>query len=372
MNRSRKQIVSGRRPIIMLCIILSILLTNTVIAFAQEKLPDRANYELATRWQSDNIENIVYDMSVSPNWLEGSDKFWYRFKTSEGINYYLVDPERRTKDYLFDNNKLASQLTLLTNKPYDAKQLDIESLNYNREQTAIQITIDSLQFRYEISTAALSLIDTVRKAREEKKWRNYSPDSTLVVFARNHNLFLMKADDPDSVEFQLTTDGEKWYSFASNPGDTTVDNRVRASASWFRDSKKFHTVRRDVRKVSDLWVINSLTEPRPKLELYKYQVPGDKYIEQHELYIFDVDKKNRVKIEADKWKDQAIGGAYMTDQGIYHGKSSDKIYFARRDRAWKKIDLCVGNTETGEVKVLFSEESEPYFNVMDMHFAELN
>ncbi|MCP4726997.1 MAG: prolyl oligopeptidase family serine peptidase, partial [bacterium] len=46
--------------------------------------------------------------------------------------------------------------------------------------------------------------------------------------------------------------------------------------------------------------------------------------------------------------------------------------FARRDRAWKKIDLCVGNTETGEVKVLFSEESEPYFNVMDMHFAELN
>ncbi len=360
---------------VLFTVIISCIMLTSIIGYAQEnqeRTKAKANYELATRWSYDNIKNSIYDMRVRPNWLEGSERFWYKFKTSQGTNYYIVDPARRTKDHLFDNEDLASKLTVLTNKPYNAKHLDLKNLTFNRENSAIQMTVDSIQFRYEISSAVLTILDTVKKARKEKRWRNYSPDSTVVVFARNHNLFMMKADDPDSVEFQLTTDGEKWYSFASNPGDTTMEKRVRASASWFRDSKKFHTVRRDLRKVSDLWVINSLSKPRPKLELYKYQVPGEKYIEQHELFIFDVDKKNRVKIEADKWIDQSIGGNYMTGRGIYHGKSSDKIYFARRDRAWKKIDLCVGNTETGAVKVLIQEESEPYFNVMDMHFREVN
>ena len=45
---------------------------------------------------------------------------------------------------------------------------------------------------------------------EEEDWMSFSPDSTWIVFARTHNLYLMHADDPDSTEHQLTTDGERW------------------------------------------------------------------------------------------------------------------------------------------------------------------
>jgi hypothetical protein len=32
----------------------------------------------------------------------------------------------------------------------------------------------------------------------------------------------------------------------------------------------------DSRKVKELWVINSLANPRPTLETYKYEMPGEK------------------------------------------------------------------------------------------------
>jgi hypothetical protein len=36
-------------------------------------------------------------------------------------------------------------------------------------------------------------------------WRNFSPDSTAFVFAREHNLFVVEVGKPDTM--QVTTDG---------------------------------------------------------------------------------------------------------------------------------------------------------------------
>ena len=51
-----------------------------------------------------------------------------------------------------------------------------------------------------------------------------SPDEQTVIFARNHNLYMMdaanyakaqkNANDASIVETKLTTDGEEYYSFA--------------------------------------------------------------------------------------------------------------------------------------------------------------
>lgn len=42
----------------------------------------------------------------------------------------------------------------------------------------------------------------------------------------------------------------------------------------------------------------------------------------------------------------------MTDKG-------DKIFFERYKRVRDEVELCVGNTETGEVKVLFTRWINP-------------
>ncbi|MDV7399966.1 DPP IV N-terminal domain-containing protein, partial [Arthrospira platensis SPKY1] len=110
--------------------------------------------------------------------------------------------------------------------------------------------------------------------KPDERWASYSPDSTWIAFAKNHNLYVMRANDPDSTEIQLSTDGERWYSFQSSDGDTTSNKRLRARVRWFEDSKKLWVKREDKRKVGDLWVINTLKN-RPELETYKYPMPGE-------------------------------------------------------------------------------------------------
>ena len=57
---------------------------------------------------------------------------------------------------------------------------------------------------------------------------------------------------------------------------------------WSPDSKHFAIIVTDSRKVKDLWVINAMASPRPTLETYKYEMPGEKDVPQDHLYIFDM------------------------------------------------------------------------------------
>ena len=53
------------------------------------------------------------------------------------------------------------------------------------------------------------------------------------------------------------------------------DPRVRANVTWSKDSRAFFITRTDQRKVADLYLIDMLAEPRPKLTTYKYPMPGE-------------------------------------------------------------------------------------------------
>src|SRR5215510_12670953 len=54
----------------------------------------RANYELASRWTPAKVGKLVFDLQVTPHWLEG-DRFWYSFENSAGRKFYLVDPAKK-------------------------------------------------------------------------------------------------------------------------------------------------------------------------------------------------------------------------------------------------------------------------------------
>ncbi len=340
-------------------------------SFGQQAEKNGADFELASKFSRENLRKMVYDLSVDPEWLEGSDKFWYKYKTSSGTDYYLIDPEEGTKSPLFENEKLASGMTSFLNKPFNPGDLPIRDIKFFDNNTMISFRTDSMLFNYNIEDQVLEYMGTVPKKKSVPRWVNFSPDSSAVVFSKGHDLYIMYTDDPDSTEHRLTSDGEMHYSFARNTSDTSKAERRRASITWFRDSSKFYAVRRDQRKVNDLYLINSLSKPRPTLETYKYTMPGEKNAPQFEMYIFEKDKRTRLKIDVEKWRDQELGGTYA-GPGYFFGKSHDKLYFVRRDRMWQKLDLCKINAETGELKIIVSEDTGPYFNFMNMRFAELN
>lgn len=341
---------------------IHVLLTISLVAGAQ-----KANFKAAEKFRTENLVSSYGDLSVNATWIGGSDVFWYSFKTSEGRNFYYVNAAAKSKKLMFGSKFMAGELRKLTKHPYNDLDLPLCDLKFEKNSTTkFTFTVDSTKFLFDISTQILKIDHRKLIEKYNPVWATYSPDSSYISFCRNSNLFIMKANDKDSTEIQLTTDGECFHNYAENTEDTTRNRRMKSSAVWFSNSKKLYIEKSDERKVKDLFVVDVLSEPRPKLETYKYSMPGDEYVPQSELIIFDVQTKKRVDVDIKKWKDQTINVVWASQ------KSADKLILLRKDRLLKDLDVCLVNTETGALSVLFSEESCPYFNNEYTRLAVLN
>src|SRR3990172_897338 len=97
-----------------------------------------ANYDLASRWTSAKVGKFVFSTAVTPHWLEFSDRFWYDYETPAGRKWWIVDPVKKTKTPLFDNAKMATQLTRILRTPYDAQHLPITTVRFIENDTKIR------------------------------------------------------------------------------------------------------------------------------------------------------------------------------------------------------------------------------------------
>ena len=57
-------------------------------AAAQDRPAGRANYDLAQKLAQENVKKMVFDLNVIPEWIGGTDAFWYRWTTSKGTDFY--------------------------------------------------------------------------------------------------------------------------------------------------------------------------------------------------------------------------------------------------------------------------------------------
>lgn len=343
---------------------LLVLFSFSLIAEAQ-----KADFKAAEKFMEDNITSKYGDLEVIPNWIGESDIFWYSFKTSAGKYFNYVNSAAKSKQPLFDARYMASELRKITKHPYNELDLPISEIKFEKKSTTkFTFVASSIKFLYDISNKKLVQLDTIKKSNRRSGWASYSPDSSWIAYSMNYNLYLMHAKDKDSVEYQLTKDGERYNSFGGyyNSEDTTRNRKVRANVDWFKNSKKLYVVRHDVRKVKDLFLVDVLAQPRPKLRSYRYAMPGEEFVPQQELIIFDTDSKSRIDVDLKKWKDQTIDVAWSSQ------KSADKIILIRKDRPLKNLDVCLVNAETGFVSVLFGEQTWPYFNDEYANLSVLN
>jgi len=384
----------------------------------------KPNYELASRWTQQKIGKLVFDTSVTPHWMETGDRFWYAYETNKGKSYFIVDPVRKSKTPLFDNAKMAATLSLLTRTPFDAQHIPIKDLKMVKKDTVLQFALDvpkdadipnykapenkddkdsansktkTLYFEHDLATAKTVLLDNFEPPKKPR-WASVSPDEKTVVFAKNHNLYMMdaanyekarkKGDDASIVETQLTTDGVQDFSYArrisdddkrdlkisdKDLGDKEKLNKLRLPAIqlyWSKDSRRISTVRQDQRKVADLFVINSLSNPRPTLESYKYVMPGEENAPQAEMSVITLESKGKVAVKADRFKDQLLGVSSEEITNINREKektepqwlsnNSDRFYFTRFSRDRQRLDICEANANSGEVRVLIEERLNTY------------
>ncbi len=374
-----------------------VLLALPLFIFGQQK----ANYDLAARFSPKKLDKMIFSLSVDPHWLKQSNRFWYTYETSEGKQWMIVDPVKNEKKAMFDKDQIAAALTKIIKDPFDAQHLPIDSLKFIKDENWIQFEVKSsieidkpgakkdvkaekikkvFYFEYNLNTAQLNELVGFAKPKRKPSWANIAPDQTKVVFGRNYNLYymdkanyekaLLNEDDSTIVETAITKDGIQNFGWHSEGGETNVDaeknknKRKSVFGYWSENSKQLAIVKVDNRKVKDLWVINSIADPRPTLETYKYWMPGEKEAPVDHLMLVDMVNFTNKEINVSLYKDQDIAmwnksaAANTRDDEfrpmIWLG-TNEQLYLARTSRDLKKIDQCVVNTITGEVKVLVAE-----------------
>jgi dipeptidyl-peptidase 4 len=388
---------------------LSLVGAVALTAFAQDH--NKANWELADKFSAASLRSRVYTTAVNPHWLGQSDSLCYDWKDHSGSTFFLVVPTTKTKKPLFDQAKLASQLSEQSHHSHDPQTLPFNTLTFSKDRKTFTFTADSSRWEWDVAAETLKRLgpagnagaapggagrggrgnggggggagnaappDTVNTCGgggggraggggggggfgggRGGDFHNYSPDSSMFAFARDHNLYLVHVATKDTV--QLTHDGVKNYSFGARDtlqerqqqelqreqtqqDDTTQlgdgggrggvnrDPRVRANVVWSQDSKAFAVTRIDQRKVKPLYLVNNLANPRPELMEYTYAMPGEADVGVEELWSWHAGDTKLAEVNVKKWKDQRLFD-------LHWNGTADHLRLVRRDRTQRHFEL---------------------------------
>ena len=371
-------------------VLLTIVAAICCLGVSGQEKVTKANYALAERFSAKKVNQMVFSTRVMPNWFRDGDRFWYEWKTPQGTSYYLVDPAKGTRSEIFDMEKLAMQVTEQVRYPFDAAHIPMRNLKLKEDRyfhfdivSGLNKDKDTTYFRYDIVTRKL---DTVGK--EKKKypmWASVSPDGKVGVFAKGSNLWIMDSTnlrkaavnekDTTLVEYKLTTDGIRQfgYGYGNYTGDTEKDSTKRHNPGhivWSPDSRHFATMKWDMRKLSDLWVINSVKGKRPELETYKYQMPGEAGPKGY-LLMFTLDglKATSKEIKSEAFKDQEVNflnAKHLAKDNYLDYRTSKWLgddsgfYLVRQSRDLKRLDLCWVAVGADSTKTIISERERTY------------
>ena len=395
--------------------LIAALLTLAVVANAQQRLPE---YLQAEKFTQEKLSNMLFSTKIDPHWFPSGDKFWYEYKTGEGVFWYVVSPSSRNQVQLFDREDIASQLTEIVQDPFEARHLPISNLKLKDDCRTFTFEVVSSRdkkkdkddkpkagpgekpkgpkggkpkqtkevfyFEYDYTSQTLTHLKDMEEEPERKRWASFSPDGKTVVFAKDCNLYRMSIDDyrkaqkdeKDStiVEVQITRDGMPDFGYGiprtMMNTDTLCDgSRREVRGCWSPDSKHFLTVVTDNRHVKSLWVINSLAEPRPTLETYKYQMPGEMDAPEYHLMLFDMTDNSCKEVNAAAWKHQGVMPQMRQHEqrqrdaelrsDVWQG-DNDRFFLVRSSRDLHRIDLCTYTIGDDSVKTVVEERMNTY------------
>ncbi|MFR3330252.1 MAG: prolyl oligopeptidase family serine peptidase [Odoribacter splanchnicus] len=327
----------------------------------------KANWQQIAEFE-ELVQNFKNDLSMFPRFIQDTDRFWYRMRTREGVTYYWVDPERKIHRELFDMDKMLADMARITHSAYTSVDLAHVQLYFAKDGKSFSFSHDSHSFRYDLNTGRLTE-EKKEKETEEMAPSGHvlSPDSCYYIYAYRHNLYMYgnKKKGVDTTIIQLTTDGERYNSYAKYP-DEAPNEEGYPAGRWLKNSCYFLAEIEDERKAGEMNLIDMLHQPRPKLKTYHYSCPGDTAIAQYGFKLIEVKTKKIKEIWAEKWKDQYVEYSYdNTDKGT-------ELFFYRTKRTWDEKELCAYDLNTGNIRVLYNEVDKPYFDYVIAQTHYLN
>lgn len=195
-------------------------------------------------------------------------------------------------------------------------------------------------------------------------WKKFNADSTAFIFTKGHQLHFY-SDASDTV--RLSEDGERYFSYSSS-GNSDVPDTAHYGTTAVWSKEKVVALREDRREIPELSVVDNLAQPYPKLRTYKFPLPGDSAVSNYVLDIWDIPSKEHTSVPiAQKDQERIITPGQLVNGRVYlfaprWGEEEAELYFLRRNRQNNKVELCVLDEQSLEVKVLVEEVVDPHLN----------
>lgn len=312
---------------------------------------------------TDSARRAITGMMLYPSWIMGSNRVLYTTTAADGLKtFWIADADAGRTIRLFDGREYAELVAPFTERTPDPMnpQFDIRR---ETEHGGVLCSAEGRSLILDLASVRFSLPDpsSAEKPRtypDRPMWKRYTADDIYYIYGQAHNLFLGRegATGADSL-VQLTRDGAADYSFITPGRNRYPDNQPQPwQGQWFGDTHTGYTLVADRRKVSTLTLVNSLANPAPRAVEYKFELPGDKYVTQYEMWLVYADSAKAVKADIAKFRDQEVKMVYGS------GDPLDGVYFTRKNRVGDTLELCRLDPLTCMAKTLIAEASAPIWN----------
>lgn len=313
------------------------------------------DYARAESMISRNLRSQWLYSGVRPQWMD-DDRFWYRIRTSEGYRFFTVDPVRAEKTPSFDHEILADTLSALLEKEISPGTLPFTRFEYLEDGKFIRFEADDRFWECERETFDCRLSD----APEIPENSVLSPDRRWAAYLKDHNLWIR--DLQNGEDLALTTVGVEGYGFATNSQGWFQSDRP--VLNWSPDSRKIATYRLDERGVDDMHLLET-AEDRPILHSWPYALPGDTLVPMLERVVLDIGSRTKIWLDVKPSHQRTSNCCGLERDGqwtdIHWSEDASQIAFVTTSRDYREVNLYIADTQTGDVRHVFSESARTFF-----------
>lgn len=249
---------------------------------------------------------------------------------------------------------------VLTYQKWDDEDIFHYGVRFKDKTESFTINLKSLEKTDYNHTAK---IDTKKNVQVDKKNRNefLSPNGKLAAYIEDFNLWIRNTKTGKRI--QLTFEGEKDYGYATNNAGWIQSNGP--VLKWSPKSDKIATFRQDARGVGEMY-LTTTNVGHPKLQAWKYALPGDKKIFEIERLIIDIKSKKIIKLKMKNDFQRSTTTDHIAGRGgelldTQWSEDSSKLAFISSSRDHKEAHLQIADSKTGNVYSVHKENVDTYY-----------
>ena len=314
----------------------------------------KADYERAEKQLSATTSKLITGTVDYPSWTK-NNTLVYRSKTAEGHQFFKVDAATQKKSLAFDHQKLAESLARITESEIDQNKLPFARVKFTGDNKLV-VSVKGKKYQCKLQSYLCQ-----KDAKTVKRGEFVSPDGEKAAFIKDYNLWVR--DIASGTESQLTTDGIKDFGYATNNAGW-IRGRMPV-LKWSPDSTKIATFKHDGRKVGDMGIVSTAVG-HPKIDVWKYPLPGDEHIFKIHRVVIDVNNAKIVPLDMAPDDHRSTITDHVADwDGTFFdidwAEDSSHFAFVSSSRDHKKATLRFADANTGKVRTLFTETEETFF-----------